>query len=201
MSPSKGGSTMAVHFKECHNPEPAQGHVGLTSTPDRKKGAGNSMKSLTAAVLVAATLLTGESLFAQQAQQFIYARGTMQAVKEGATGTVDKSSPSALRFQSAQESFSIPYASITSFQFHRESRYHLGVLPAIAVGLFMPWARRHLVTITWNGENHVPEVVTLEASKSATDGLLEVMRARASEACKPGPRGVVSQACGAQSFE
>ncbi len=143
----------------------------------------------------------GGPLFAQEAQQVVYVRGTVHAVREGAAGTVDKSSPSALRFQSGQESFSVPYANITSFRFHQESQYHLGVLPAIAFGLFVPWARRHFVTITWTGENSVPEVVTLEGPKSATEGLLEVMRARASEACKPGPRGIESQSCGTQSFE
>jgi hypothetical protein len=156
------------------------------------------MKSI---VVLVAMLLAGGALFAQETQQVVYVRGTAHAIKEGAAGTVDKSSPSALQFHSGQESFSIPYASITSFRFHQESQYHLGVLPAIALGLFAPWAKRHFVTITWTGENGVPDVVTLESSKSITDGLLEVMRARASEACKTGPRGVVSQACGAQSFE
>ncbi len=159
------------------------------------------MKSLTASIVVAAMLFTGESLVAQGTPQVIYVRGTVHTIQEGTAATVDKSSPSALQVQSGRDSFSIPYGSITSFRFHQESQYHMGVLPAIAFGLFMPWARRHFVTITWKGENNVPEVVTLEAPKSARDGLLEVLRARATEACKSGPRGMVSQGCGTQSFE
>ena len=57
---------------------------------------------------------------------------------------------------------------------------------AIAVGLFAPWEKLHFVTITWQGERDTAEVATLELSKSSSEALLALLRARATEACKPG---------------
>jgi hypothetical protein len=159
------------------------------------------MRKQAAFVLAAWSCLICAPAFTQQAQNVIYVRGTSQTVREGATGVVDKATPSELRFKSGSGEFSIPYAGITSFRYHEEAQFHLGVLPAIAVGLVTYWAKRHFVTITWNGENGVPEVATFEAPKSVMQGLVELMRARAGKACKPAQRGQIPATCGTQSFE
>jgi hypothetical protein len=138
---------------------------------------------------------------AQQTQDVFYVRGTVQTVKEGTAGSIDKAPPAALEFESGTEKFAIPYAAITSFRYHEESKFHLGVLPAIAVGMVTYWAKRSFVTISWSGENSVPQVVTLEASKSAVQGLVELMRARATKACKAGERGQIPQSCGMREYE
>jgi hypothetical protein len=159
------------------------------------------MKKMRPLVLTVLSCANGAPAFAQQAQDATYVRGTVKTLREGAVGSVDKGSPAALEFQSGSEKFSIPYTRVTAFRYHEESQFHLGVLPAIAVGLFTYWAKRHFVTITWNGENGVSEVVTLEAPKSTVQGFVELMRARASIACKPGERGQIPQTCGTQSFD
>jgi hypothetical protein len=134
---------------------------------------------------------------AQQAQDIIYLRGTVKAVKEGSAATIDKTSTAGLAIQAGETQFSIPYDKIKSFNFHEESQFHLGVLPAIAVGLFAPWAKLHFVTVTWTGEDDTPEVITLQAPKSTVQGLVEVMRARATVACQPDGHGYAA-GCGTQ---
>ncbi|MGO9323846.1 MAG: hypothetical protein ACLP07_04745 [Terracidiphilus sp.] len=150
------------------------------------------MKKLAAVALVMAAALGAVSASALEGEDITYVSGTAQSVNEGTVGRVDTSSAVALEFHSGTGKFSIPYTRITMYQYREESKFHLGVLPAIAVGLFMPWAKLHFVTITWHGEQDTAEVATLELSKSGSEALLALLRARATGACKPGS----GQICG-----
>jgi len=150
------------------------------------------MKKLAPIILAMAATLGAVQAFALEGDEITYVSGTAQNVKEGSMGHVDSSSAVALEFRSASGQLSIPYTGIIAYQYREEAKYHLGVLPAIAVGLFAPWAKRHFVTITWHGERDAAEVATLELSKSSSETLLALLRARATEACKPGSR----QTCG-----
>lgn len=158
------------------------------------------MKNLTVIRLLVLTLVPATAALGDQSLNITYLRGSVATVKEGTAGTIDKISPTAVVFRSGSDQFQIPFARITSFRYHEESQLHVGVLPAIAVGLFRAWPKRHLITITWTGESAVPEVATLEASKSVVDGILELMRARAPEACRPGARGQAPESCGARAW-
>lgn len=150
------------------------------------------MKKLAAIILAMTATLGTVRAFAQEGDEIAYVSGTAQNVKEGCMGRVDSSSAVALEFRSDSGLLSIPYTGIIAYQYREEAKYHLGVLPAIAVGLFAPWAKLHFVTITWRGEQNAAEVATLELSKSSSEALLALLRARATEACKPGSR----QTCG-----
>ena len=159
------------------------------------------MNRLVATIVSVSILFSGAAAFADPAQNATYVRGTVQNVKEGSLGIFDKTSPAALAFQSGEGQILIPFAQITSFRYKEESAIHVGVLGAIVVGLLRPWPKRHSVTIVWKGESDAPQVATFEAEKSTVEGLLEVMRARATEACRPGERGLPSAACGTRNWE
>ena len=78
-----------------------------------------------------------------------YLGGTVPSIKTGAIGQFDLSSASQLSFQSPAGSFSIPYAAITSYEFSQEVTHHLGVAPAIAVGLIKKRQRQHFLRISY----------------------------------------------------
>jgi hypothetical protein len=150
------------------------------------------MKKLSAVVLAMAAALGAAQAFALEGEDITYVSGTAQNVNEGTVGRVDTNSAVSLEFHSGTGKFSIPYTNITAYQCREESKYHLGVLPAIAVGLFAPWAKLHFVTITWHGERDTAEVATLELSKSSSEALLALLRARATGACKRGSGQICS---------
>jgi hypothetical protein len=154
------------------------------------------MKKLTAIVLVLAMTASGAPAFALDGNAVTYVSGTMHEAKVGAAGTFDNSSPTALVIRSGQTQFSIPYSRITSFRYHEEAKIHLGLLPALSVVLVTRRMKWHYLTITWRGDGDVAEVATLEAPKSTANGLLEVLRARASQACRIENNGKAYSKCG-----
>ena len=81
---------------------------------------------------------------------------------------------------------SIPYAAIKRYEYKEENRFHLGVVPAIAVGALKARAKRHLITIDWKDEADVAQTVTFEMTKDRAQGLMKVLEARAPEACTTG---------------
>lgn len=120
-----------------------------------------------------------------------YVNGTVQGWKDGATATLDMSSPQSLEVRSGSSRFSIPYAEITSVKYREENRFRLGVLPAIAVGLMKARSKRHFVSIAWRHDDDSSGVVTLDASREKARGLMAVLRERAPKACPRRP----GQAC------
>jgi hypothetical protein len=145
------------------------------------------MRKLTAVVLLLAMVLGTPQAFALDGQEVAYVTGTMKTVKEGTVGTLDTASATALEFHSSAGNFSIPYTRIKSYRYREETKFHLGVLPAIAVSLVKKRAKVHFVTITWKGEQEIAEVVTLELSKNGSRGLMAILDARATEVHKPKP--------------
>jgi hypothetical protein len=143
------------------------------------------------AIVVLLLLGMGIPALAADGPEVQYVNGTAQGVKEGAFGTLDSSSATALNFQSGAAGFSIPYGGVSGYKYREENRFRLGVLPAIAVGMVKARSKRHLVTITWKDSQGVAEVATLEASKDDALGLIAVLRARSTQACK----GRASQQC------
>lgn len=69
---------------------------------------------------------------------------------------------------------------------------HLGVAPAIAVALVKRRAKNYFLTITWQAERSVPGVATPQLSMREAQGLLPILQARASGACRQKP----GQYCG-----
>jgi len=116
--------------------------------------------------------------------QVAYVGGTAATLKEGAVGKLDMSSETALRFESGGTVVEIPYAKIQSFKYTEQVTHHMGVLPAIAIGLSRSRKHRHYFLISSAREGSAPQVVVLEVPKQMPPVLLAVLRARSPEVCK-----------------
>ena len=126
--------------------------------------------------------------------QVMYVGGTVVALNAGVSGKLDASSPTALRFDSSAGKLAIPFERIDSYEYSQQVAHHLGVLPAIAVGLVKKRQRRHFFRISWHDENSTQQVAIFEVSKEMPRTLLAILQARAPQGCKPGP----TAKCGVQ---
>jgi len=86
----------------------------------------------------------------------MYAGGTVAGVNQGVIGRLDTSSRTALIFEYSGTRVSIPYATIDSFEYSQEVRHHVGILPAIAIGLIKKRERRHFFRISYHDEQSLP---------------------------------------------
>ena len=116
--------------------------------------------------------------------QVIYAGGTVASLPAGALGRLDTTSQTTLSFESAGNKIVIPYAGIESFQYTEQVARHLGVLPAIAVGLVKKRQRKHFFQISFRDDSNVSEVAIFEVPKQMSQTLLAVLQTRAPQGCK-----------------
>ena len=123
---------------------------------------------------------------AVESGQVEYVGGTVPGLKDGALGRLDMVSETALRFEAAGTVLDIPYASIESFDYTQEVSHHLGVLPAIAVGLMKSRKHKHFFRISFD-KDAAKQVVIFEVPKSLPPTLLAVLKTRAPELCKREP--------------
>jgi hypothetical protein len=70
-----------------------------------------------------------------EGEQVMYVGGTIETLKEGDLGRLDITSQSTLTFEYSGGKAAIPFDKIDSFEYTQQVARHLGVLPAIAVGL------------------------------------------------------------------
>src|SRR5204863_454070 len=91
---------------------------------------------------------------------------------------LDLTSETAMQFDSAKGKFSIPYASIDSYEYTQELTHHLGALPAIGVGLTRTRKHRHYFRIVYHDENNVSQIVVIEVPKHMPPVLQAVLKAR-----------------------
>jgi hypothetical protein len=117
--------------------------------------------------------------------QVMYVGGTVAALKEGALGRLNTTSKTALEFESAGSTLAIPYAKIDSFEYSQKVARHLGVLPAIAVGLVKKRQRRHFFQINYRDDNSVSQVAIFEVAKRMPPSLLAILQTRAPQGCMP----------------
>lgn len=124
--------------------------------------------------------------FAVEAGQVAYTGGTLP-VSKGTIGMLDTRSPTALVFKyggtGTGGQVEIAYAKIINFETTSPVAHHLGLLPAIAVGLVRPRVRRHFFAIRYRDSSDVMQVVVFEVPKSDPLVLLEVLRGRAAQVC------------------
>lgn len=113
-----------------------------------------------------------------------YINGTVTTLSENTSGTFDTGSSLALELHFGKEQISIPYVRVRRCSYREENKFRLGVLATIVVGLLKARTKNHFVTLTWN-DGEAMQVLTLETPKQSAIGLVEVIRARAPEACKP----------------
>jgi hypothetical protein len=136
-----------------------------------------------AVFLLAAT----EQAFAVEKGHAVYAGGSMSIGKDTA-GVLDTASPVALVFKFTAPSggpgeVGIDYASMRTFEYHDEVAHHLGVLPAIAVGLVARRERRYFFTITYADPSAVTQVAIFEVSRSDVAALRALLQARVPGIC------------------
>ncbi|MGA9306935.1 MAG: hypothetical protein WBW31_16135 [Candidatus Sulfotelmatobacter sp.] len=115
----------------------------------------------------------------------MYAGGTVPALPAGAVGRLDTTSEESLTFEYSGAKVLIPYSQIESFEYSTEVTRHLGVIPAIAVGLIKKRQRRHYFRISYRSADNVSQVVVLEVPKHMPRTLQAVLMSRAPQTCNP----------------
>lgn len=119
--------------------------------------------------------------------QVMYLGGTAPGVNVGVVGRLDTTAETALIFEYSGNKVEIPYAAIQSFEYSKDVTHHLGVLPAIAVGMFKMRRHGHFFRISYHDSNHVAQAVVFEVSKQMPRTLLAVLTTRAPQATQPEP--------------
>lgn len=142
-------------------------------------------RSITFCLLLAFAL----PLAAVEGDEAMYLGGTVLSVRAGAVGHLDTTSEKALIFEYSGEKLLIPYADIQSFEYSKEVTVHLGVMPAIAVGLLKMRRHSHYFRISYSGGDAVSQVVVFEIPKQMPRTLQAVLQARAPQSCKAATAG------------
>jgi hypothetical protein len=119
--------------------------------------------------------------------QVMYTGGTVPGLNSGVIGRLDTASETALIFECPGSRLEIPYAAIDSFEYSEDVRRHLGVLPAIAVGLIKERQHQHFFRISYRAGDGVSQVAIFEVSKHLPRSLNAVLRERAPKACSVSP--------------
>jgi hypothetical protein len=117
--------------------------------------------------------------------QAMYLGGTAQGVNAGVIGRLDTTAETSLIFEYSGSKLAIPYDAIQSFEYSKEVTRHLGVLPAVAVGMFIMRRKGHFFRIAFRDSNNVAQAVVFEVPKHMPRTLLAVLDTRAPQACKP----------------
>ena len=137
-------------------------------------------KLLTFCLLLALALPTA----AVEDGQVMYIGGTAPSLHEGAIGRFDTTSQTSLTFEYSGTKLLIPYADIQSFEYSKEVTRHLGVMPAIAIGMIKMRRHRHYFRISYGASENVSQVVVFEVPKQTPRTLQAVLEARAPQAHK-----------------
>lgn len=140
------------------------------------------MKKLAALCLLLAMSLPAGAV---EDGQVIYAGGTVPALQAGVLGRLDTTSETMLSFEYAGNKLVIPYARIESFQYYEQVARHLGVLPAIAVGLVKRRQRKHFFQISYRDGGNSGQVAVFEVSKQMPQTLSAILQTRSPQGCKP----------------
>ena len=94
-----------------------------------------------------------------------YVGGTVPELTADTTGRLDTTSATELIFEHSGKTFAIPYGSIASFDCSKQVARHLGVLPAIAVGIVRMRQHRHFFRISYHDGNGLEQVAIFEVPK------------------------------------
>jgi hypothetical protein len=108
-----------------------------------------------------------------------YTGGTVPALSAGGVGRFDTTSEASLTFEYSGKTLAIPYTAIDSYDYTHEVTRHLGVLPAILVGLLRARRHQHYFRISYHDEKQVSQVAIFEVPKHMPRVLQAVLAARA----------------------
>lgn len=125
----------------------------------------------------------------------MYVGGTVASLKEGDRGKLNTNSLTDLIFESSTGKLVIAFAKIDSYEHSQQVAHHLGVLPAVAVGLVKKRQRKHFLRIAYHDENNSPQVAIFEVPKKMPLTLMAILQQRVPQGCKP----QVYEKCRAQS--
>jgi CDP-diacylglycerol--glycerol-3-phosphate 3-phosphatidyltransferase len=163
---------------------------GLQRTNRRRAAlARKTAATIGGVLMLAVCLLQSVPACAVETGEVAYAGGTA-GVALDTRGVLDMTSPATLLFKfsganGAPGQIEIPYRNIRVFEYRKEVAHHLGVLPAVAVGLVKMRERRHLFSISYTDSSEAIQVAMFEVGKRDQPALLEVLRARDPQICKP----------------
>ena len=106
---------------------------------------------------------------AVEAGQVAYVGGSL-SVTQGTVGSFDTTSPTALVFRSGgsgagSNEIDIEYKNIQGFRHTTEVARHLGVLPAVAVGLLKSRKRKHFITIRFTDSAGVAQAAVFKLQR------------------------------------
>jgi hypothetical protein len=135
-------------------------------------------------LLISVSVLTLPA-FAVDGDHVKYLGGTAQGVRRGAIGRLNTTPETELIFEYSGNKLAIPYAAIQSFQSSEEVARHLGVVPAIVVGMFKKRQRRHFFRIEYHDSNNGAQALVFEVPKQMPRILQAVLEARAPGAYRP----------------
>jgi hypothetical protein len=130
-------------------------------------------------------LLSSIMVSAIEGNQVEYIGGSIQTITPGAVGHLDLSSDTILLLQYSDGNLAIPYAAIESYEYSHEVAHHLGVAPAIAVGLVKKRQRRHYFRVSYRDQNKASQIIVFEVPKQMPRTLLAVLQTRSPQGCKP----------------
>ncbi len=117
--------------------------------------------------------------------EVMYVGGTSPGLNAATVGHLDLTQPDSLVFEHSGTKSMIPYAAIESFEYSRSVTRHLGVLPAIAVGLIKQRRHRHVFRISYRDESKASQVVIFEVPKHMAPTFQAVLAARTPQTCNP----------------
>ena len=124
-------------------------------------------------------------LLATAATPAKYKGGTVPFLLDGTTGTLETMTDSAMSFNAPSRNLVVPYTAIESFAYTEPVARHMGVLPAIAVGLLKHRQHLHLFRITYRDDNAVARVAIFEVPKQAATALNAVLITGTRKTCSP----------------
>ena len=123
--------------------------------------------------------------FAVESGHVRYVGGSAANMKDDTLGKLDTTSKDEIAFVYSGGKLTIPFGSLESYESSDRIARHLGVVPAIAVGLVRRRQRRHFFEFHYRDENRVAQVAIFEVPKDMPQTLLGILQARAPSACKP----------------
>lgn len=138
------------------------------------------MKRIILVVLMLVAVISAQAI---EGTEVRCVSGTATGIRPDALGRVDLGSEQAFIFDSSQGKLVIPYTTIRSFEYRQEATHHLGVVPAIAVGLLKARQHKHLFRISYKDESNVSQAVILEVPKHMAVPLEMLLKSRAPNAC------------------
>jgi len=142
-----------------------------------------STKQIIFALLFSLTLAVPASAWPIFGQQVAYLGGTTPNVKSDEVGSLDTTQREALVFVSGNDRIAIPYDRISSIEYRRDVAIHLGVAPAIAIGILKRRERKHTFSFAYTDNEGTREAAIFEVSKEMPATLISILKAKAPSVC------------------